>query len=251
MPTDVLIYAIVAAGLVLWLRSILGTRHGDERERPNPYTPEPRNPLGDSLSSFPTEKPVPASPEERIVQLHQHPTNQVSIAGKMAEEGLVSISRLDKSFDVHHFIQGAQDAFIIIVEAFAAGDLETLKTLLAEPVYNSFEKAIEEREKKGESVSTEIHSIRHTEITDALLKDRMAYITVRFTADETCVIRDYEGEIVSGNPERITEMVDVWVFARELKSRDPRWLLVETRDDFEEDHKTPLPEAGKTPGAED
>jgi predicted lipid-binding transport protein (Tim44 family) len=246
LPTDVLIYAVVAAGLVLWLRSILGTRHGDERERPNPYTPEGGRAHGENLSAISSRQSVSSSPEERIIQLRQQPTNRISISGKMAEEGLINISRIDNSFDIDHFLQGAQEAFIVIVEAFASGDIETLRNLLAEPVYNSFKDAIEQREKNGESVTTEIHAIRHMEITDALIKDRTAYITVHFTADETCVIRDYEGEIVSGNPERITEMADIWVFAREVKSRDPRWLLVETRDYIEEDHKTPLPEAGNT-----
>ena len=32
MTADLLVYALVAAGLVFWLRSILGTRHGDERQ---------------------------------------------------------------------------------------------------------------------------------------------------------------------------------------------------------------------------
>jgi predicted lipid-binding transport protein (Tim44 family) len=246
VPADVLIYAIVAAGLIFWLRSILGTRHGDETERPNPYTVEPGTPSVDKHSGLQDSSSGLVSGEDRIIQLRQNPTNQLSIGSLNAENGLIAITRAEKGFDIEHFLQGAQDAFVIIVEAFAKGDLDTLRSLLSEQVYNSFEKTIYDRNKRGETVATEIHAIRKMEVTDAFLRERMAYITIRFTADETCVIRDSDGEILSGNPERITEMIDVWVFARELRSRDPRWLLVETRDDFVEEHKTPLPEAGST-----
>ena len=33
MPADLIIYALITAGLIFWLRSILGTKHGEERER--------------------------------------------------------------------------------------------------------------------------------------------------------------------------------------------------------------------------
>ncbi len=246
MPTDVLIYAIVAAGLVFWLRSILGTRHGDERERPNPYTAEQSGKILNNGELVEASALVPGE-EDRIIQLSQHPTNKFSINGKQAESGLLDIYGADKSFGIEHFLEGAQDAFILIVEAFAKGDLDTLRSLLSETVYASFSNEIEARKARGETVSTEIHAIRRMEVTDAFLRDRTAYITIRFTADETCVIRDEEGMILSGNPERITEMVDVWVFAREVRSRDPRWLLVETRDDVREDYKTPLPDSGGIP----
>ena len=71
----------------------------------------------------------------------------------------------------------------------------------------------------------------------------MAYITVQFTADETCVIRNSDDVVISGDPDRITEMCDIWVFAKDMKSKDPVWQLVETRDGEPEDHKTPVPDA--------
>ena len=64
-----------------------------------------------------------------------------------------------------------------------------------------------------------------------------ANITVRFTADEVSVTRDSAGEIIDGHPEKLTAMRDVWTFSRDTKSRDPRWLVIETRGDFEDDNK--------------
>src|SRR5690606_39836599 len=75
----------------------------------------------------------------------------------------------------------------------------------------------------------------------------LAYITIRFIADETCVVRDKDGVILSGDPDRITEMNDIWTFVRDIKDRDPRWLVQETRDgDVIEESSTPLPEDRKS-----
>jgi len=240
VPADILLYAIVAAGLVFWLKNILGTRHGDERQRPNPFSSAPEESADTNSSGFNLgEKNFDSFGES---QTQETLPRNVSVDNDLAEQGLADISKADRGFDFVHFITGAQDAFILIVEAFAKGDRQTLQNLLSEEVYRAFASAIEERERQEETVSTEIHSIRKAEILDAKIHEKTAYITIRFTADETCVIRDHNGEILSGDPDRITEMKDIWVFGRAIKSRDPAWLVYETRDEEPEDHKTPVPE---------
>ena len=238
LPVDILLYALIAAGLVFWLRSILGERHGDERERPNPFTSAPaEKPAFEGGDNPQTMELAPAA------DAPLWPRN-VSIANAGSEDGLDDIAHADRNFDPVQFSFAAQDAFAIIVEAFAKGERETLRDLLADPVYNAFSAALDEREKKGESVSTEIHAVRKVEITDARLNGKDAFITLRFTADETCVIRDRDNNIIAGDPDRITEMIDLWTFTRNIKSKDPRWLVCETNDgDVVEDHKTPMPDA--------
>ncbi|GJL86277.1 MAG: hypothetical protein DHS20C02_20520 [Micavibrio sp.] len=237
MPADLIVYALVAAGLVFWLRSILGTRHGDERERPNPYvqTEQAADPTTDS-PYLADEKPI--TPEERIMELAENKTGSLSVENKTAENGLLDISKVDKKFDISHFLTGAPDAFAYIVEAFAQGDKETLKNLLTEGVYKAFEGAIDEREKRGETAITEIHAIKKAEVIEARQEGKTAFITLRFTADETSVVKDSDGEILEGHPDKVTQMRDVWTFGREVNSKDPRWLVYETRDDLEDDNTT-------------
>jgi predicted lipid-binding transport protein (Tim44 family) len=228
---------LVAAGLVFWLRSVLGTRHGDERERPNPYLQGEQT--GDKKPGIPGQiEEKPFSAEDRIHALAQNKTGNVSVENKTAENGLLDISKADKKFDVNHFLSGAQDAFAYIVEAFAQGDTETLKGLLTEGVYGAFEEAIKARGERGESMVSEIHAIKKAEITGANMMGRRATITVRFTAEETSVTRNRDGEIIEGNPDKVTQMRDVWTFGREINSKDPRWLVYETRDDLEDDNAT-------------
>lgn len=178
LPVDILLYALVAAGLVFWLRSVIGTRHGDERERPNPFT------------SAPAEKPAFEGTDNAktldlpaITDGMAMPRNS-SISNAMSEQGLEDIARADRSFDPVSFITAAQEAFAIVVEAFAKGDRDTLRDLLADPVYAAFDGALKDRDRKGETVSTEIHAVRRADITDArLINKRDAFITIRFTAD--------------------------------------------------------------------
>jgi predicted lipid-binding transport protein (Tim44 family) len=232
-----ILYALVAAGLVYWLRSLLGTRSGDERERPNPFTAPPPeakpaavSAVDEGITTLPLAEDRPALPRN------------VTVASEQIERTLLELARQDSEFDLAKFSMGAQDAFAVIVESFAAGDRDTLKNLLEPQVYDAFNTAIVRREESGETLNTEIHAVRKAEILDARIDGRVAYVTIRFIADETCVIRAKDGSIVSGDPDRITEMNDIWTFSRMVRSRDPRWLLHETRDgDVTEDHKTPVP----------
>ncbi|HEY8190285.1 MAG TPA: Tim44/TimA family putative adaptor protein, partial [Micavibrio sp.] len=183
MPVDILIYAIVAAGLVFWLRSVLGTRNGSERQRSNPFTSIPGQ--ADGKPAMAGGTPMPASGIAEALVLPPH--GKVSMGGAVVETGLMSISRADRAFHLGRFTEGAQDAFVMIVEAFAAGDRTLLKELLTPDLYAAFDQAITEREAEGRTVNTEIHAIRKIEIAEAMLKGQDVFITLRFVADETSV----------------------------------------------------------------
>jgi len=244
LDATLILYALVAAGLVFWLRSILGTRHGDERERPNPFTAPVQDKQAKPAITDPTGKNNDALALP-IADLRPVLPRNVTMADESVERGMMDIARADREFDLAKFSMGAQDAFAMIVEAFAANDRDTLKNLLEPSVFTAFNHAMVEREDRGETMSTEIHAVRKMDIMNVKFDGRAAYITVRFIADETCVIKDREGKIISGDPDRITEMNDIWTFSRLVKNRDPIWLLHETRDgDVTEDHKTPVPDAG-------
>lgn len=248
MAVDLVIYAVVAAGLVFWLKSVLGTRHGDERERPNPFTAQPdqstdqqkeiqqKEGKGEKAFSFGFFE------EEEIEERKPALPGNFNVENKTAENALADIERIDPSFELGSFADGAQDAFVLIVESFAKGHRDVLKDLLAENVYEAFDGAITQREKRGETVETQVHAVKAMDLIEVRTFGSTAYMTIRFKAEETCVIKDSEGIILSGDPERTTQMIDVWVFTKDLKSPHPAWYLHETRDDEAEDHKTPLPE---------
>lgn len=234
MPAELLIYALIAVGLIFWLRSVLGTRTGSERERPNPYQPRPDAPA----TSLPAGIKELTPSETIIANPLQLPKNSnCTIASPVLETVLLNIAGQDRRFTLEHFASGAQDAFVMIVEAFARGDRDLLKNLLAPDLYKSFDDALTARAASGETMAAEIHAIRKVEINDAQIKNKMAYVTVRFVADETVVTRDKDNNILSGNPDRVSETIDIWTFGKQLNAKDPTWHLIATR----EEEASPVP----------
>jgi predicted lipid-binding transport protein (Tim44 family) len=103
-----------------------------------------------------------------------------------------------------------------------------LKNLLSREVYDGFEAVIRERETRGETAESRFVSIDTTDITAAELRGRTAQLTVRFVSHLVTVTRDRSGNVVEGNPDKVTDVTDIWTFARDLSSRDPNWKLVAT-----------------------
>ncbi len=237
MTAELIIYAVIAAGLVFWLRSILGTRNSEDRGKSNVINLELSADgkivgLSGDRASDKQDKNV-----AMIEELAKEAKVNMSIASRSAELGLIDISKADKEFDIYVFLQAAQDAFVYVVESFAEGDRDTLEGLLSEEVYKAFDGAITDREEAGESIITEIHSINKSEVIEAKIDGKDAIVTVRFWADETSVTKDENSNIISGHPEKTTLMRDVWTFSRNVKSSDPRWFVVETREDGDDDNE--------------
>jgi predicted lipid-binding transport protein (Tim44 family) len=148
--------------------------------------------------------------------------------GTTLAQGLDAIAAQDSSFDPRHFLSGARSAYEMIVLAFANGDRRALKDLLSSDVYDSFEAVIRDREKHEQKTETRFVSIDKAELVGAEGRDKSAQLTVRFVSQMISVTRDKAGTIVEGNPDKVTDITDVWTFARDTTSRDPNWKLVGT-----------------------
>lgn len=219
---DILIFAVIAAVLIYRLNSVLGTRHGDERQRPNPFSPnpQPKNPL-----PAPVAEARPVMNPEVVGQLIDPAFNKEG----QIEAGLADIVSADPGFDVNEFMDGAKYAFEVIVTSYAKGDRAALKPLLSQKIYADFDHGIAERELLAQTTETEIHRITGARIVEAHLGGTMAYITVDFSVEQTTVVRDSGGAIVEGNDGQPAVMEDIWTFTRDTRSPDPNWILIETR----------------------
>ena len=224
-----IIFLALAVFIFLRLRSVLGQRTGRERPPYDPYAArEPIRPATEKVVALPNrtaepaaQKPVvPVEPGERWKGLAE--------AGSATATGLDAIVAADANFDAKHFLTGARAAYEMIVNAFAEGDRRTLKNLLSREVYDGFETAINEREKRGDTVESRFVSIDNADITSAELRSRTAQLTVRFHSKLVSVTRDKNENVIDGNAEKVTDVTDVWTFARDLSSRDPNWKLVAT-----------------------
>jgi len=221
---DILIFALIAAFLIYRLNSVLGTRHGDEQPRPNPFAaPEAQpRPLRTPIALKPA---APAKMPANIASLIDPAANK---DGKI-ETGLKEIVAADPSFDAADFMAGAKYAFEMIVAAYSKGDRERLKPLLSPKLYADFDAGIAAREKLEHASTTEIHRIKSARIVEAHLGGTMAYITVDYDVEQTTVTRDKAGSVIEGHPDHVTTVEDIWTFTRDTRSSDPNWILIETR----------------------
>jgi predicted lipid-binding transport protein (Tim44 family) len=145
-----------------------------------------------------------------------------------AAGGIRAIVAADNSFDVARFLDGAQAAYRMVLEAYWKGDRQELAALVGGDVLAAFNAAIDEREAAGHKLDNRLVSIERAVIEDAKLDGRDASVTVRFDADIAAITRNEEGEVVAGSLEDAVATHDIWTFRRTLGSQDPNWLLVDT-----------------------
>ncbi|MEM7024010.1 MAG: Tim44/TimA family putative adaptor protein [Pseudomonadota bacterium] len=221
---DILFFAMVAAFIALRLRSVLGRRTGHERRRTGNFPdPSRANGAGDGANDN-----VVALPDRTAGQEEVDP----AIAGMGDGEvktGLTQIRLADPTFDLNQFLGGARGAFEMIVDAYASGDKDSLRPLLADDVFAGFSGAIEQRVADGHTLDSQLVGIQEAEVVDAGMHDDMARVSVRFTSEQVNVVRDAEGRAIEGDPNSAEEVVDIWTFERDTRSSDPNWALVETR----------------------
>jgi predicted lipid-binding transport protein (Tim44 family) len=219
-PVDLILFGMVAAFLVLRLRSVLGRRTGFER----PVQPEPR-PAGFDPRAGRT---VDAVAEDVAPPAAARPGRVVPEARTPAGQALGRIAAADRAFTQDRFLDGAEAAFRMVVTAFAAGDRQTLRALLGDDTYAGFEQAVAAHEAAGETQRSEVRAVNEVAIESAELRGTIADITVRFVTDQINITTAKSGEIVAGS-DAVTELTDIWTFQRDVTAADPAWKLVATR----------------------
>jgi len=211
--TEIVLLAMVALFVGLRLYSVLGRRTGHEQQ---PI-------LRPAETAAAGEGAVP--PADLTIE---RPESGGFVYEEPATPGIRAIVAADSSFDVARFLEGAQAAYRMILEAFWRGDRQELRHLVGGNVLATFEEAITEREAAGEQLDNRLVQIERAVIQDARLNGRTAEIDVRFDADIAAVTRDREGRVIAGTLSDAIPTHDVWTFRRTLSSGDPNWLLVET-----------------------
>ena len=233
-----LLFLIVAVVVIFKLRSVLGRRTGDEEaryERQVGAQQEARQRAAEAKGKVVT---LPRREREPATVGGQEPVTAAdaelrvkNFAGgnSMLEQGLLLIARADTSFDPEQFLRGAKQAYEMIVTAFAEGNRKLLKDLLSREVFDGFAAAISDRESRGEQIDQSFVGINKAELVEAELKGTTAQVTIKFVSQLISATRDKSGEVISGDPQRIREVTDIWTFARDTTSRNPNWKLVATQ----------------------
>lgn len=212
MTVGIVLLAMIALFVGLRLYSVLGQRTGHEQR---PLTRPEATPGVEAPAAKADAPAATAEPQGMAFDSH-------------AAAGVRAIIAADASFDVSRFLEGAQGAYRMILEAFWKGERDELNWLASPEVKAAFEAAIAEREAAGHTLDNRLVAIERASIDQARLEGSDAEIDVRFDAFVVAVTRDKDGEVVAGSLSDAIPTHDVWTFRRDLKSGNPNWLLVET-----------------------
>ena len=216
---DIILFGMIAAFLVLRLRSVLGRRKDDEA-------------VGKNDERFTTEAHENDNENDNIVSLPSSEERKLEQDQKVLDPEdklLIEVVNHIPNFDKIEFLVGARTAFEMIVEGFAAGDRELLSNLLNKEVYGNFEQSIADREKDSLILENTLIRIVDCQIIEGSVDGSDVFITVKIISEQINVTRNNEGDTVDGDPEHITTITDVWTFSRNTNDKDPNWELVATR----------------------
>tara|TARA_B100001123_G_C15063555_1_gene928589 strand:- start:343 stop:930 length:588 start_codon:yes stop_codon:yes gene_type:complete len=186
---DIILLAMIAGFIFLRLRGILGKKTGFEE---------------DVTSSFP------------------HETTEQKPGVKLNNETFDEDTKKE-------FLKGAKIAYETIVTNFAKGKLKEIKSLLDKKVYQQFEEAIKDRNVKNISSETTFIGINSAEIKEHNQNKNMIEVTVEFVSEIISCIKDRENKVISGDPEKIKKVHDIWKFSKDSRSNNPNWFLIDTQ----------------------
>ncbi|MDQ0457953.1 putative lipid-binding transport protein (Tim44 family) [Rhizobium paknamense] len=223
------LFFLVAAVLIfLQLRSVLGRRTGNEKPPVDPFARSTSNPAGSTEEDkvVTLAKRDDAEPENRYAAIDAFAAPETALNTQLRQ-----IADVDPSFSPKEFLKGARIAYEMIVMAFAAGDRKTLKGLLSRDVFEGFDAAITERERRGELLKSTFVGIDRADIVSASVKDNEELLTVKIISQLISATYDKNGELIDGDAENVGEVNDIWTFARDIRSRDPNWKLIATESE--------------------
>lgn len=217
---DIILFAAITIFLVYRLKNVLGKKHGEERERENPYVKKEAASVKDTPSLVKSEATKQKFIRPQIVHADDVPLT--------LSQGITRIQEADPSFDEKKFVKGARRAFEMIVDAFASHDHDLLKKLLSTSVYEQFAKLMDDRSLKGQRYQAEIVRLDDIAILKANLEGKKAVITMTITSHQKIALFDKAGELIEGNPDKAQEVVDRWTFSRDTTASNPNWTLIKT-----------------------
>ncbi len=145
---DIVLLALIAAFIALRLRSVLGQRTGEEKQRPG--------------------------------WLRDTSTSDVTAVTVKGRNGMGAVIAAEPGFDPDAFVVGAKTAFSIIVNAFRIGDSTTLRPLVSDDVFANFTKALEDQTLE----QVQVHAVVDAQVLEVAIDGSFAEITVQFTSDQ-------------------------------------------------------------------
>ena len=199
---DILIFGVIAVFLILRLKNILGTKTDTHNQ---------------DINKKETSKNF-----SNIIPLKAKKNN-----GDLKE--IEKILKADPQFQVNEFLSGSTTFFKMVLESFANGNVENIAQYLKPSVLKSFKTAINERLSEKETEIIELNSIQKNEIRSVSITKTSIKINVLFETFQVRALMNKDSKVIDGDKDNEILVKDEWVFERKINSKNPNWILIETK----------------------
>ncbi len=210
MDPVLLFFAGVTAFVIFRLISVMGTRTGHEQSHDL-----------EAVQRAAKSRAADSPREEAEDREAPEPPKPVSTNARVLRDA-------DPDFDEADFLAGARGAYEMIVEAFASGDLKSIRPYLNDSVYGAFKGAVVDRDGAGYVSDLKFVGIERASIIESAVEAGTMSAVVEFSSNQVRVTRNKDGDVIDGDPNRIDLVKDRWTFSRKSGSGDPNWMLVAT-----------------------
>ena len=215
---DLIFFVMVAAFLIIRLRSVLGKRTGNEKKH------------GENISVG--LKQINKDFQNKQLKEANNINKNLKISEDIRDKNIKSkinkLIELDPHFNYKEFLKGAKIAFERIVQNYSSGDVKKIKNILSPEIFKSFSNAAELRKKKKQVLEHTLISFKTAEIKDILFNTSIVSIVVKYVTEQVNTVKNAKGETIDGNSDYVENHNDLWTFSRNIKSSNPNWTLIVT-----------------------
>ncbi len=214
---DILILAMIAVFIINRLRNVLGKKTGNESDIVEKFTRK--------KSNFEESEPDTVSTITKKIDKNKSKVKNFH-NDKKINNAINEITKLDPSFEMESFNDGARKAFEFILTEYSNNRLNSLDKLTSKSIFNAFKNQINQRENNGESLEITVISVKTPEIKKVTVNDKkFAFIDLLFDSEQVQVTKDKKKNVIDGDTNQILTIKEIWTFSKNLKSEDPNWIL--------------------------
>ncbi len=250
---DIIIFAGIAVFFILRIMGVLGQRSEEEETQDSPR----KDNLIEFQRKYQQSKKKMRDAKKQGINLNEDDSeefqqlnniepiagNSNMMQGKSFEASLEALDIKPKSkmakdlkkiadkmsdFEPTEFLQGAEQAFEMILHSYAQAERQTLKDLLSKEIYKMFDDAIKQYETSKQRLQLTVLAIQEVSFVAAQIANNEARVTVRIVSEQNSVLYDGDENIIEGDKKSREEITDIWTFSKSINSRNPNWYLAAT-----------------------
>ena len=218
---DILILAMIAVFIINRLRNALGKKTGNESDIVEKFTQR--------KSAFNESEPDSVS-NQKVSKLNNHVKKNLH-SDKKINSAINDILKIDDKFEINSFCEGAKKAFEFILTEYSRNNLKALEKLVSKSIYKAFQDQINLRAKNKEELEITVISVKNPEIKSVNLEKKcIAYFKLLFNSEQVQITKNSKGEVIDGDNNQILQIKEIWTFSKNLKNKDPNWILEEIEE---------------------